>query len=161
MKVSLNIKSGLWHLLNHNRHLIYKARQRELDRYGILINDSVVLFQILKLGEDATTSEISRQLFRERHSVSEQLIRMEKRGLIKRLRDPAKKNSICAKITKKGYEVYCDASRHESTEYIMSALTKEEQLQFWFLLSKVRDKAIELLGIKNLTPYPPSDPSEL
>ena len=77
----------LWTLLGQVRHAMYQARKKELQRFKISPRQSMVMYIILALGDKATPSAIARWLFRETHSVSEFLKRMEKEGLIRKIRD--------------------------------------------------------------------------
>ena len=47
------------------------------------------------------------------------------------------------------------------SQEVMSALTKEEQVQLWTLLAKIRERAMQKAGIRISDPFPPSDPNEL
>ncbi len=161
MAESKDISFRLWQMVSNVRHLIYKARQKELNRYGISMPSSGILDAVLRLGKRATPTAISQQSFRERHSISEQLSRMEKEGLIKKVKDLERKNLIRVEVTEKGYELSQKAAERESIEHIMSALTREEQRELWSLLSKLREKTMKYLGLENIEPYPPSDPDEL
>ena len=120
-----------------------------------------MLFTVLRLKGQATPAAISRQLFWELHSVSEQLTRMEAKGLIRKVRDLGRRNLIRAEVTEKGVKVYHKSSRRRSRREIMSVLTKEEQLQLWELLAKLREKALHELGVPGSDPFPPSDSGEL
>ena len=161
MTESQDISFRLWQMVSNVRHIIYKARQKELNQYGISIRSSIVLDTVLRLGKRATPIAISQQSFIERHSISEQLSRMEKEGLIKKVRDLERKNLVRIEVTEKGYELSRKAAERESVKHIMSALTREEQRELWFLLSKLRERTMKNMGLENIEPYPPSNPDEL
>jgi len=59
---------------------VLRARQKELDQFDISVIEVGVLVVIQAIGEKATPSEISRRIFREPHTVSALLNRMEKGG---------------------------------------------------------------------------------
>lgn len=155
-----DIRHGLWQLLTRTRHVIFKARQKELRRYGISTRASAVLFIALRY-DKVTPSLISQQLVLEHHSVSELLKRMEKEGLIKRVKDLERKNLVRIEVTNKGREAYHLSAERESTKEIMSVLTHDEQFELWHILYKLRKKAIQYLGLENLERYPPEDPEDL
>jgi len=161
-EVSIDKGHALWQMLRRTDRIIYRARQRELDRYGISAETALVLFTVLRLGRRATPAVIARQLFLERHSVSEQLIRMEKEGYLQRVKDLERKNYVRIVLTQKGYEAYRKSSRRRSTRAIMAALNTEEQEQMWALLARIRAKALSQMGMKaTIDIYPPSDPADL
>jgi DNA-binding MarR family transcriptional regulator len=147
-------------MMRRTDRVIYKARQKELDKYGISAEVAAALFAILRLGRKATPAEIARQLFLERHSISEQLMRMEKDGLIRKAKDLDRKNSIRVEVTDKGYEAYLQSAKRRSTKKIMSQLTDEEQEQLWALLARLRDAALLQLRTRILSLYPPSSMEE-
>jgi len=160
MKGPNDISFPLWQLLNRTSHIMLKARQKELDQYDISIRSSAILEIIARLGKKTTPTAISRQTFVERHSISEQLARMEKEGLIVKVRDLERKNLVRVAATKKGQEVFKKTTERKSIKYITSALTLEEQKQLWTLLAKLRGKTMKTLGIEDWEYFPPSAPDD-
>jgi DNA-binding MarR family transcriptional regulator len=160
VRVYLTFGDGLWQMLARTNHVVSKVRQKELRRYGITMNEAIVLLTVLRLKGLATPAAISKQLFWEPHTVSEQLKSMERKGLIKKVRDLEKHNLIRAEATKNGVEAYRQSARRISTREIMSVLTKEEQTQMWSLLARIRGKAMHDLGLAGSEPFPPADPGK-
>lgn len=150
--------TALWMLIGRTSRLIGKARQRELAKYGVSVDASAVIFTIYFLGRQAIPASISRQLFLERHSVSQLLTRMEKDGLIRRVKDLERRNYVRIELTAKGRDALQRSNKQRSVRPIISALTSAEQQELWMLLAKLRDRAIKRLGLKNTTLYPPSNP---
>ena len=148
---------GLWMMLRRTSRLIAKARQRELAKYDISEDASSVLLTATSLGRQAIPATISRYLFLERHSVSQLLTRMEKDGLIRRVKDLERRNYVRIELTTKGCDAFLKSSRQRSTKPIVSILTEEEQERMWPLLVRLRDRAIKKLGLRNALFYPPSD----
>lgn len=160
MRVRMTLSDGLWQILARTDHIIAKARQKELRQYGITMNDAIVLFTAIRLKRLATPANISRQLFWEPHTVSEQLKAMEAKGLITKARDLARHNLIRVEVTEKGLEAYRQSARRISTRRAMSALSRDEQVQLWTLLAKVRERTRHDMGLDDAEPFPPSDPSQ-
>jgi len=146
----------LWVLLAQAREAMYKARQKELRLYNLSPRQSAVLFIIRAIGDKVTPAEISRWLLREPHSVSEIISRMEKQGLLKKVRDLYRKNLVRIELTEKGSEAYNQAIKRDSIHTIMSALSDEERRQFSTMLEKIRDRALKESGKELRTPFPPS-----
>lgn len=157
----LTFTHALWQAFTRTHHVISKVRQKELRQHGMTVEEAAVLFTVLRLKGHATPAAISRQLFWELHSVSEQLTRMEAKGLVRKVRDLGRRNLIRAEVTEKGVEVYRESSRRRSAREILSVLTKEEQQQLWALLAKLRTKALDELGGRGSDPFPPTDPGEV
>jgi len=142
----------LWVLLAQTFDAIQKARQKDLSQYNIGIRQSAVLFRIQAIGDQATPAEISRWLLREPHSVSEILNRMEKAGLVRKIKDLDRKNLVRVKLTKKGREAYYKATLGQSIDELISTLSEDEQRQLWSCLQKLRDKALKKIGMEGKVP---------
>jgi MarR family transcriptional regulator, organic hydroperoxide resistance regulator len=146
---------NLWVLLRQTRDAMVKARERELEKYGISSIQAAVLFTIQAIGAEATPAEISRRLVREPHSVSGLLNRMERQGLITRVKDLPKRNMVRVVMTDKGREAYEQSTKRLSMHEIMSVLSEAERNQMWGYLERLRDKAMKLAGIGYELPFPP------
>ena len=146
---------NLWVLVAQTRHAMFKARQEELIRYNIPARQAAVLFAIQAIGDKATPAEISRWLFRKSHSVSELLSRMEKQGLVKRVKDLDKRNLVRVTLTEKGREAYNQSTKRESIHKIMSSLSEEKRQQLRSCLQQLWDRALKELGVeKTRKPFP-------
>jgi DNA-binding MarR family transcriptional regulator len=150
--------TALWMLIGRTSRLIGKARQRELAKYDVSVDASAVIFTVYNLGRQAIPATISKQLFLERHSVSQLLTRMGKDGLIRRVKDLERRNYVRIELTAKGWDALQRSNKQRSTKPIISVLSNDEQQALWVMLAKLRERAIKRLGIKNTTLFPPSDP---
>ncbi len=133
--------------LSHTTNAIVRARERELHRYSITYMQAAVLFTIKAIGDQATPAEIARWLFREPHSVSGLLARMEKAGLIVKTKDLKRKNMVRVSLTKSGEQAYEQSIKRESIHQIMASLSKEERELLRSGLRVLRKKALQELGI--------------
>ena len=86
MREQSDIPYRLWQMISNTTHVISKARQKELYSDGISMYSSGILDAISRLGEKATPIALSKESSRERHSISEQISRMEREGLIRKKR---------------------------------------------------------------------------
>jgi DNA-binding MarR family transcriptional regulator len=136
----------LWVLIAQTKDAILKARERDYARYGISNERRAVLWDIQNNGGHATPVEIARNLFRELHSVTELLKRMEKDDLITRQSSPGR-SRVEARLTKKGLDVFNQSLLNDTDSRIFSALTEEEREVFASCLWKVRSRALQDLGI--------------
>lgn len=132
-----------WMMLLNTSHIVLKAREKELRQYGISAVKSVVLVLIQPGENTVTPADLSRQILRDAHTVSELLTRMEKDGLIKRVKDLPRKNQIRIVLTSKGQEAYHKSIKRESIHDIMSVLSAEEQQQFRSYLKRIRARALK------------------
>jgi len=145
----------LWMLLRQACDAALRARDRELGQYGISVEEAAVLFVVHATGETATPSEISRWVFREPHSTSALLIRMEKDGLVRKLSDLERKNLLRVVMTEKGREAYQNSTARGSIHRMMSLLSPDERQQLQSILERIRNEALKELRIeRKLPPFP-------
>ena len=145
----------LWVLFSQTRDAIVKVRERELQSYGISERHAQLLFIIKLIGRDATPAGIARWLFREPHSISEILNRMEKQGLIRKVKDLKRKNQVRIEITEKGEDQYRRSFIPRNIPDTFSKLSEGEQRQFVAILMKLRETAIEDISSRLEVPLPP------
>jgi len=80
-------KYQLWVLLHQVCVAATRARGNELRKFGISRMQATVLFWLKTMNGSVTPAELSRLLFREPHTVFSLLNRMEKQGLVKKVKD--------------------------------------------------------------------------
>ncbi len=146
----------MWMFLTHTRYAIYRARERELQRYGISPEQIGVLFIVQALQNRATPSEISRFIMRQPHTVSALIDRMQDKGYVKKYHDLDKKNLVRVSITEKGIQVYESSRKRGPIHRIMAVLSEEERSQLRELLKKLQTQARKELGL-DADKLPPSD----
>ena len=135
----------LWILIAQSKDVILRARERDYARFGISNERRSILFTIYDCGGKSTPTEIARCLFREVHSVSEMLGRMEKDGLITRNKVNGS-NRVEVRLTPKGLEVFKQSLHSETDKRIFSVLDEDERKQLDYLLRKLHKRAFEELG---------------
>ncbi|MFC2047630.1 aldehyde ferredoxin oxidoreductase N-terminal domain-containing protein [Chloroflexota bacterium] len=147
--------------LKNARHLVGQdtwetevSIKKELEQFGISTMEAAVLFVIQIVGRRATSAEIARWLFREPHSTVGYINRMEKKGLVRRVRDLNKKNQIRIAMTRKGRQVFAQSEKTEEFKRIFNRLSEEERQQLGSLLEKVLDATLKELAIDRRPPYP-------
>ena len=77
------------------------------------------------------------------------LSRMEKQGLVKKVKDLDRKNLVRVCLTDKGRQVYHEAVKRETIVKILSCLSETEGQQLASSLKRLRDKALKDLGIED------------
>ncbi len=145
---------NLWVLLHQARDAVFKAREKELSQYGISTMEAAALFIIQAIGNKPTPAEISRWIFREHHTVTALLSRMEKKGLITKVKDPDRKNTWRVDLTEKGQNAYRQSVKRESIHAAMSPLSQNERQQFESYLKKVRNQAFKYSLSEPALPFP-------
>jgi len=155
MKKSIYVddKYKLAWLIFRVRTLLYRTRDKELTPYDVKPRQAAVLMVAAAIGDKATPAEISRWLLREPHTVSGILDRMEKKGLVNRVKDLERKNMIRVTLTEKGQKAYRAVRKKGVYHKIIGVLTEEEQGQLASLLTKIQEKAIKVSEFK-IRPFP-------
>jgi DNA-binding MarR family transcriptional regulator len=136
----------LWVLIAQTKDAILRARERDYARYGISNDRRAILYIIDGNGGTATPVVIARDLFRELHSVTEMLKRMEKDGLVVRSRGSGR-SKVEVSLTQKGRDVFNQSRHNQTDERIFSVLTKKERERLMRSLWKLRSKVLQDLGI--------------
>ena len=144
----------LWVLLHQTSDVIAKAREDELREFGISEIQAGVLFVVKTAKAPVTPAEVSRWLFREPHTVSGLLNRMEKQGLIRKAKDLERKNLIRVTLTEKGEKAYQRSINLHAIHTILSTLSQKERDSLRAHLEKLRGKGLKELGVKRQLPFP-------
>jgi DNA-binding MarR family transcriptional regulator len=145
---------NLWVLLNQVHTFMLNARDKELMEYGQTTMQAAVLFIVNAIGETATPAAISRWFLRKPPAISGLLDRMEKAGLLKKVKDLPKRNWIRITLTEKGQKAYKQSLQRKTIHQIMGCLSKEEYEQLTSILIKLRNKATKALDYKQKIPFP-------
>jgi DNA-binding MarR family transcriptional regulator len=149
----------LWVLIAQTKDAILKARERDYARFGISNDRRAILFIIENNGGHASAVDIARALFREIHSVTEMLKRMEADGLLTRYRGSGR-SKVEVKLSDKGLDVFRQSLHNETSKRIFSGLTKKEREGLASYLWKVRRLALQDLGIPEWHLKFPPDPND-
>ena len=146
--LSANQELRLWVQLGQTRDIILRAIREELEEFNVTSRQAGVLLVIQANAERMTPAEISRQLFREPHTISAVLKRMEKQGSLTMHKDLSKKNQIRVALTEEGRELYSRTSKRKSLRKIFSCLSEEEVRQLSSCLEKLKRRGMKEIGMK-------------
>ena len=138
----------LWLLLNKTRSAIFKLRHRKVGQY-LPPNQAAALVTIWALSGQVTPAELSRQLFLEPHSVSELIVRMEKKGLVTKAKDKNRGNIVRLTITDKGRRLCSKVMGEDLIHSIMASLTDAQQEQLRLFLTTLFAASLAELGMEN------------
>lgn len=141
-------------LIMQTGHMLWWARRKELARFHSHPTQIAILFAAQALGNRTTPAEISRFLLREPHTISITLSKMERDGLITKVKDLDRKNLIRIALTDKGREAYKKSAERESIHRIMSYLSDEERRQLRSCLRKLLGEALRELRYDREGPFP-------
>jgi len=141
-------KRELWALLSQASNALGRVADSELSQAGISMMQASVLVFVKNSKEPVIPAHISRWLFREPHTVSQLLMRMEKQGLVKRTKDLARKNMVRITLTEKGEKAYKHQTEMRAVSKILSTLSPEECNKLGSSLKKLRDEAVKELDTR-------------
>ena len=136
----------LWVLIAQTKDAILRARELEYARYGISNERRAILAIIQNNGGRSTPVDIARDLFRELHSVTEMLARMEKDGLVRRHKGTGR-SKVEVSLTEQGVDVFRQSLHNETDKKIFTALTKKQRERLTQYLWRLRSRTMEHLGI--------------
>jgi DNA-binding MarR family transcriptional regulator len=149
----------LWVLIAQTRDAMLRAREKDFARFGITNDRRAILYIIDSHGGHAAPAEIARDLFREIHSVTGMLKRMEDSGLIS-MHEGSGRSKVEARLTEKGRNVLDRSRRSGTDKRIFSVLTKRERERLAYFLGKVRGRVLDDLGIREWEVHLPMDPNQ-
>lgn len=140
----------LWVMLAKTRDALQCLRQNQLRQFGVSPEQLATLFAIISIEQSenrgASIAEISRLIFRQPHSVSEMIARLEKMELVEKTKISPKQNLVSITVTEKGYEVWLRAHDEKFTERVFSSLSKAKRERLYTYLEAILDSAREELG---------------
>lgn len=137
----------LWLLLTHTRYAVFRAREKELQRYGITPEQVSLLFVVQAKNNKVTPADLARYLLRQPHTVSALVDRMAKRGMVKKVKDLERKNLVRVAITEKGQRAYEQSTKRGPIHRIMGELSQEEKRKFRRYLETIYAKARQEIGM--------------
>ena len=141
-------------LLHQTSSAMLKAEEVDLKQFGISATKALALLVVQALGTRATTSEISRWLFRRPHSVSGLLSRMEKDGLVRRVTGSDSGRKTIIMLTDKGKEAHYKSLDTSSCPEILRSLSDEDRKALRSYLETLRNEALKHVAINLKPPFP-------
>jgi DNA-binding MarR family transcriptional regulator len=128
-------------LLGRARHSMLNARQKELAPYHISPRQAYILFILSNLGHKATLTELAKHCDRGLNTLSIQMSKMEKDGLVKKAREVPKSTLLSFELTEKGMEIFKKSAEQKADRAIMSVLSEDERQELINMLQKIITKA--------------------
>jgi len=150
--VKLDENEKAWVLLFRTFRALERARELEVARFGLSMPEAAVLHALRTAQEPVTPAKLSRWLYREPHTVSGLVNRMEEQGLVKKSKDLEKKNLVRVTLTEKGEQAFQQQWEARIVPQITSYLSKKELDSLKAHLDKLHTRALEI--IRDLQPAP-------
>lgn len=140
-----------WIMYQSTYESVMKCADETSARTGLSHRQYQVLRAIKDISGMVTATAVANWLDRNPNSITLIIDRMEKAGMVKRVRDLGDRRSIRLMITPEGERRREMANKpaYELSKEILSALTEDELSTFVELLSKIREKTFELRNIQD------------
>jgi MarR family transcriptional regulator, multiple antibiotic resistance protein MarR len=143
----------LWSLLGQVNDGMLSARDNELRKFGISTVQVSIMYAIRNLGHSPTQSEIARWVARRPHTVAGAVDRMERQGLVRRVRNVGGRKQVRVEITEKGNDLYRQQHRQRrAIPGILGGIAPEERELLRDILRKLRENTLSELSFK--PPFP-------
>ena len=149
----MNENEKTWVRLFRAYTVLERAREMELFRVGVTLPQAAVLYFLGTARETLTPTKLARLNYKEPHTISGLLNRMEEQGLIKKTKDLKRKNLVRVSLTKKGEELSRRLLSERVVINITSCLSKKELDTLNELTDKLFERTIELLREMQPNPY--------
>jgi MarR family 2-MHQ and catechol resistance regulon transcriptional repressor len=153
---------NLWIILDQTYVATSKCQEAAFAKAGLTLQQYRVLMVINFAQQPVTQTDMARHLDRNANSISLIIDRMEKSGLVKRVRDLKDRRALRLTMTAKGEELFKRATAYglELEERMLSCYSEEETKLVTELLGKLRGRALAELAPKeadrdNRTDSPP------
>ena len=150
--VRLNENETAWMRLFRTYKVLERAREVELAKAGLSLAQAGVLYFLKDAKEPLTPSKLARLMYKEPHTMSGLISRMEAQGLVKKTKNLGRKNLVRVSLTKKGEEACKRQLGRTAVINITSCLSKKDLATLNALSDKLRAKGVELL--RDMQPYP-------
>jgi DNA-binding MarR family transcriptional regulator len=145
---------NLYILLDQTDGIVTNAVELEVKHLRITQPQVKILTILSRQGTPVTLEELSSWTLKEFNSVSTLINRMEKKGLVKKIKKNEELKTYVT-LTEKGSKLYHKGVTERSIHLIFDKLSEEEKKQLKDLLKKVRNTTRELLGLDYKPPFLP------
>jgi DNA-binding MarR family transcriptional regulator len=145
---------NLYVLLDQTNCIVNNAVEMELQHLRMTQPQVRVLTMLSREDHPVTLDELANWTLKEFNSVSTLINRMEKKGLIKKLKKEGDLKTYI-RLTEKGSHLYHLEVTEKSIHLIFGKLSEAEKKQLDSLLKKVRDTTRDLLGMDYRPPFLP------
>jgi DNA-binding MarR family transcriptional regulator len=140
----------IWSLFQQTYLLAFRHLEQVTGREGLSHSQAAALAVLSAADRALPLSHLARYLTQEAQSTTELADRLERRGLVRRMRDARDRRLVLLELTDEGREVYerIRPSLSEGGEQLFAGLGEDERATMADLLAPVRESAATLLGIK-------------
>ena len=147
---------NVWWRLRQTQEAVQKALDIELQNYNATLSQIDILMILSVSRVPLTPTQVASYTFREKHSTSGLLTRMERSGYVKKTRSETDRRVMQIQMQPKGQVLLkqiIESGFRYAYRIVKSSLSNEEMQQLDRLLKKLRDAALDEMGLTK-QPYP-------
>ena len=139
----------VWNLFQQTYLLSFRHLEQLTSREGLSHSQAAALGVLNAADRPLPLSHLARYLTQEAQSTTELADRLERRGLVRRTRDPRDRRLVLLELTPEGRAVYdrIQPGIVEGGEQLFCGLNPHDRARLAGLLKPVRDRAASLLGL--------------
>jgi DNA-binding MarR family transcriptional regulator len=152
MRKANDPRISLHALLDRTRETIFKAVELELSQCGVSAPQVKIMHLLAQEDGAMTLGDLANGTVRELNSISTLIGRMQKKGLVKKVKKPGDDKTYVT-LSDRGKDIYNNTITERSIFLIYDALSEEEKREFTALLRKLQSKARTLLGLDYKPPF--------
>ena len=138
----------LWRLLDHTRFMIARSRKMELAQFGLTPEQAYLLDLVNQNGGSTTINEIVTLTLRQHHTISTQINRMAKQGLVNKIQNHDDRRKYSIVLTEKGRSLFKGVTR-DSIRTTFACLSEEDKVELTSRLTQLNDRAYDILSTRN------------
>jgi len=143
----------LWAMLRQVADITRKVREKELAQYNLSPMNASILFTLKFSNKSLTLTEIAQLLIREPHTISANIARMKKAGLIRKERNSVNASRVDVTITEKGEQAHADSLNIDGILGSFSNLSEKQKDQLFDILSIIRESAFQQIHSSPVFPF--------
>ena len=136
--------------MNHANYAMARQRELELAQLGITIEQHAIL-HVLTIKDGRDISDIAAVRIRQHNSIFTLIIRMEKHGLVRKIKSP-KSKEYKIYITEKGKAIYQKITNN-SLDATFSALSEDDKQKLSQYLKLLLIRSLSLQGFDYNLPF--------
>jgi DNA-binding MarR family transcriptional regulator len=139
----------VWSLLQQSYLLAFRHLEQIASREGLSYSQAAALGVLSDSDRPLPLSHLARYLTQEAQSTTELADRLERRGLVRRTRDPRDRRLVLLELTADGRTLAerIKPDLAQGSEQVFQALDQRRRSALMELLAPVRDRAAEVLGL--------------
>jgi DNA-binding MarR family transcriptional regulator len=139
----------VWNLFQQTYLLSFRHLEQITNREGLSFSQAAALGVLSGAERPLPLSHLARALTQEAQSTTELADRLERRGLVRRIRDPRDRRLVLLELTPEGQQLYkrLQPGLAEGGEQLFCDLSERDQETLTQILGPMRDRAGLLLGL--------------